>query len=169
MAYANKGSWRLGLLCQSVALFFLFSVAAGCAGKGSVSTRSATAGGGKAPSFELDEELEAELRHVPTDFEIGIPENRYAWERAQLFFKEHTSGGRFVAGRADAVTLSNEGSADTVLYKIEKRPADVGGSRFIFTCTAGRLPVPAATLSVQCRNLARFVQQGFLEKSLIIR
>jgi hypothetical protein len=158
---AGFGASRLLALVGLVAL--LGCAPSGTALKGPKRTAKAE------PAYSLDEELESELRHVPTDFVVPIPENRYAWERAQLFFKEQTSGGKFVAGRGDSVVLSNAGSGDRVTYNVEKQTTATGGSRFVFSCAAGSAPVPTEILSVQCRNLARFVQQGILEKSLIIR
>ena len=116
----------------------------------------------------LNEELEAELRDVALDFVISVPDNRYAWERAQLFFKEHTSGTKFSAGQGDAIKLSNSSATDPVSYTVEKVTVQ-DGSRFRLQCAAGARPLPPDIVTTQCKNLARFIHFGILEQSLLIR
>jgi len=114
----------------------------------------------------LTEELESELRDVSTDFFLPIPDNRYAWERAQLFFKEHTSQSTFSAGRRDSISLSNSAVRDPVMFQVEKI-GSVNGSRFKLSCAQGTAQLSPDELSIQCKNMARFVHFGILEKSLL--
>lgn len=145
-----------------------------CAGCASVNWQDGSAGLRRSLRPEsntlarLDEELEAELRDVATDFTMQIPDSRYAWERAQLFFKEHTTKGHFSAGRADAVILTNSGSQDVVVYTVTKSTAS-SGTRFSLACVSGAQRLSADTLAIQCKNLARFIHLGVLEQSLILR
>lgn len=138
-------------------------LSSGCVGKGGIS--------GDQAFQELEvvtslDQVLSEVKNTPTRFSLGIPDSTYGWERAQLFFKEHTSRSNFSAGKDNLIILTNPKDKDPISYRVEKRDIK-HGIEFFVSCKSGSHSLPPEKISLACRNLARFIREGRLEESLI--
>src|SRR5437016_4285934 len=100
-----------------------------CALHGAVSTRQYPALKDSRASYHVvtpQAQVLAEVMKTPTDFFLTYPDCKYGWERAQLFFRNHTSKSNYVAGRGDVEVLSNKGTGDATVYSVERRSAPEG-------------------------------------------
>lgn len=113
-------------------------------------------------------EILDQVRKTPTEFVMPVSESRYAWERAELFFKKHTAESQFSAGKGDAIILSNPGKSERINYAVERRSIPAG-PKFSVRCSANSGSVPQEEINIQCRNLARFIRDGVLEETFINR
>ena len=113
-------------------------------------------------------EILEQVRNSPTEFTLAVTDTRYAWERAELFFKKHTAQSKFSAGKGDSVTLSNSSAKERITYMVEKHGVKAG-TRFSVRCSSSTQGVAREEVNVQCRNLARFIREGVLEESFVYR
>jgi len=150
---------------QFVALVLLAGALLGCAPALHIEKVSAPL-----PTYErvtMEEALREEVANSPVSFVLNHYESNYAWERAKIFFKEHTTG--FLGERKvspDKLLLSNiESAKDKYVYEVE-RSRSAEGFRYHITCFSNEF-AGLDQSQVNARNLARFIRMGQLERSLL--
>lgn len=108
-----------------------------------------------------------EVLSTPRTFVLDYYENTYAWERAKIFFKEHTTsflGERKIS--AEKTLLSNiESSKDRYAFEVERSKIPEG-FKYQINCFMNELSGEDRS-DLNARNLARFIQKGQLERSLL--
>ncbi len=160
---------------------FLFLL--GCRSPGSVSLKPIAQPESPLVAVETpeDQALQA-LASAPRDFQLEFGEAQYAWERAQMFFRTHTDGSFMKMASSSPTGLSQDyasltnapggklrsGGRDTFIYEVRKMPVR-GGYRFLVSCTPGTSSGDQRAAKRNALNLARFIRDGKLEVSLLVR
>ena len=144
------------------------SAAVGCGINAPLSRQSS-----KQPTIEAVEAVTVEqqardaISKTPVEFIAHLPAAHYSWERAQLFFREHTTKSGFIAGRSDTLILSNRNTqADPMIFEVERHIIP-DGYRFILHCAPKGSVADADAVNLSCRNVARFIKDGVLEESFL--
>ena len=115
-----------------------------------------------------DQALE-EILKTPTQFVQNYPNAQYAWDRAQMFFKDHTSRSKFVAGPGGEIGISNRNStSDPFIYDVTRRDVPTG-AQFTLRCMPRTGNANDRNAELNCKNLARFIRDGTLESGLLVR
>jgi hypothetical protein len=104
-----------------------------------------------------------EIRATPSTFKLSAEEDRPTWTRAKIFF-ENFNGGNPVLG--DGVMKSSPSTASKVHYTIEKRWSG-DGYRYTVLSQTPKTPTAPDQLMLYSKNVARFLQTGYLEVSLL--
>ena len=125
-------------------------------------------------SYRVEESIEdaalKEIQATPTRFSVSYGDDRYSWERAQLFFGKYITHGKppltKIVGKN--WTLSNattqQGKYNFTVQKIEASK----NYEYVVGCTA-RVGGDTRTAELNARNFARFIRDGKLEVSLLDR
>lgn len=111
----------------------------------------------------------AAVNAMPLEFKVDYRQEAFAWERAQLFFKSYLPGA--------VPRLRNLPRGGTLLqvtavkhyrysYTVEKYPSN-RGVVFIVKCKAISPHATSALAQRNAQNLARFIRDGQLERSMI--
>lgn len=118
-----------------------------------------------------EDQARAEVLAAPTEFIIPMDQDRYAWERARFFLENYGSG---TGGPSNAVVkvvgsrrgLSSAPGESPYTYEVFK---DFGsdGYRYSVRCSSDNGDVRDAALNAG--NFARFIKDGKLEVSLLVR
>lgn len=111
-----------------------------------------------------------EVLKSPTDFEVSIEQDRYAWERAHLFLESYVDVKRAPLRPITKVVGSRWGLASPpvqagYVYEVWRETIP-DGFHYSVRCVAG----PQASqqqAALNAANLARFIQNGKLEVSLL--
>lgn len=104
-----------------------------------------------------------EIRATPSTFKLSAEEDRPTWTRAKIFF-ENFNGGNPVLG--DGVMKSSPSTASKVHYTIEKK-WNGDGYRYTVLSQTPNMPTAPDQLMLYSKNVARFLQTGYLEVSLL--
>ena len=119
---------------------------------------------------QLGQESLDELLRVPTTFGLSYAEDAVAWDRAMLFFKEYTSGFKYlISSRGPNLIehklITSDTGVDSYLCEVNKteRQAD-----FIYSvsCSSNDDSISIRQVKLNTHNLARFIREGRLEVSL---
>ena len=105
-----------------------------------------------------------ELEGYPTTFIVDSSTDNDIWLRAKSFFTLYVEG----ASKNSATILhSDNNTTDQVLFKIEKK--DNGDQvKYIVSCVPKTgSPISTTIADQNARNVARFLQEGKLELSLM--
>jgi hypothetical protein len=112
-----------------------------------------------------------EVLSMPTEFEVSLEQDRYAWERAR-FFLENYSGTEGEPHNAVVKVVGSRrglGSAPSTsteyAYEVFK-DFYAGGYRYSVQCVAGPSG-QSQQAALNAGNLARFIRDGKLEVSLL--
>jgi hypothetical protein len=125
-----------------------------------------------------DQALQAVMK-APLEFTVSFDEDQHAWDRARLFLRQYTLRGVVVdqelpygEGKLSNVIQSKNALGDfrpePYLYTIERR-LTTEGFRYLVQCQVGDSRGDPMYANRNGRNLARFVQAGSLELSLLVR
>lgn len=127
----------------------------------------------------VQDQARAAINATPTEFEVTLMKDESAWDRARYFLASFTasgvrvndtgSGGKLRLSNASLTGSSTQNKApDKFEYLIEKQRK---GAVYLYRvqCRAtGQNPDAAAALR-NARNLSRFIADGSLEVSLLVR
>ncbi|MBX7136764.1 MAG: hypothetical protein K1X83_02185 [Oligoflexia bacterium] len=127
--------------------------------------------------FEVISPLEQSsqaIKATPTDFFVDFGADVHAWERVSVFFDEfspkfeiESDGSTIPQMKINSAPLPE----NRYIYRVSKRPAR-GGYRYNVACDSNLLasPPPERQNARQnAQNLARFIRDGQLERSLLAR
>lgn len=136
------------------------------------------------PSIEVitsEEQALEEVMKMPKQFVVKYSESHHAAERVQLFLTTYTGGAQVEdnQGASQATVFSNVKSAkDKFAYQIERTTAP-DGFQYIVICepvssganwnSVVSNSVDVETADKNARNVARFIRDGQLEVSLLVR
>lgn len=151
-------------LCAVVALCFLTN----CSSRPRIDYEPVNTSNIRVQAISPKEQAIEDISKMPTQFVQGYPAAQYAWDRAQIFFKNHTSQSRFSAGSGSEIRISNRASLqDPYIFEVSRKDGPTG-AQFAVRCLprSGNANDPMAELN--CKNLARFVRDGTLETSLLV-
>jgi hypothetical protein len=108
---------------------------------------------------------------TPTEFDVSIEQDRYAWERARFFLENYSGTEGEPHNAVVKVVGSRRGlgsapsTANQYSYEVFK-DFYAGGYRYSVNCVAG--PGGASQqAALNAGNLARFIRDGKLEVSLL--
>jgi len=159
---------------QNCLLLLLIIFLAGCSA-GAVSNTQARSvqDTTRQPQWEIEvETIEdqaiAEILSTPTEFVVTYSDDHYSWERAMIFLQSHTSKQSFqhISSPQEMVIVSNHGAMqDNYWYNVEKASHPEGWFYRVKVLPAGAGSHHLADRNA--RNLARFIRNGILERSLI--
>jgi hypothetical protein len=117
------------------------------------------------------DQARAEVLAAPTEFLVPIEQDRFAWERARFFLENYGSGSGSPSNAVVKVVGSRRGlssapGASAYTYEVFK---DFGsdGYRYSVRCSAHNGDAEDAALNAG--NFARFIKDGKLEVSLLVR
>lgn len=150
---------------------------AGCAPSDSV-RRGSIANLSHASAYEKleieatpQDQAKAEVLAAPTEFLVPIEQDRFAWERARFFLENYGSGTGSPSNAVVKVVGSRRGLSSApgtspYTYEVFK---DFGadGYRYSVRCSATNGDAEDAALNAG--NFARFIKDGKLEVSLLVR
>ena len=113
-----------------------------------------------------------EVLAMPTDFDITLEQDRFAWERARFFLENYSADGVEHGNPVVKVVGSRRGlgSAPTVSsysYEVFK-DFYAGGYRYSVRCVPGPQGESRQAM-LNAGNFARFIRDGKLEVSLLPR
>ena len=128
-----------------------------------------------------DQALHA-IAAAPREFQLNFGEAQYAWERTQIFFSSHTDGAFLkmaseggTSGSENYASITNapggrvrSGAKDNFIYDVRKIPVR-GGFRFQVNCVPASATGDKNAAKRNALNLARFIKNGELEASLLVR
>lgn len=127
------------------------------------------------PRFEIEiETVEQQARQAvaaaPLEFTVPLREADEAWTRATIFFSQYTSAaGRIREAGPRALEISTESdSADQYRYSV-RRVITPQGYRFSVACAPNGDSANPELAERNGRNVARFIGEGILEVSLLVR
>lgn len=117
-----------------------------------------------------------EIQATPTHFILEFENDQYAWERAQLFFKEFTSHTSKTESDLPVWNMELSSAAsirDRFLYRVRKNLTR-DGFEYIIEAEPNRKLSGVNTKAIfdaqlNSKNLARFIKEGALERSLLVR
>jgi len=129
----------------------------------------------------VDYEIEAsvqdqafeEVRKQPTSFVVTSGEDVHAWERANFFFnrylkQEGQKGVMKAVHNGNAVVLTSK-ALQVGRFDFEVRKTDTyNGIHYDVRCVS-RKAGNGDSANINARNLARFIQTGNLEVSLLVK
>jgi len=152
-------------------LIFTISVFTACSASVSPQRemqRTSQSSGWEVEVETITDQAIAEILNTPTEFVVSFPDDHHSWERAMLFLDKHTTrkSVQHIMDPEELLIVSNYGETrDSYWYNIEKISHPEG---WLYRIRA----VPALSGNHQladrnARNLARFIRNGILERSLI--
>jgi hypothetical protein len=121
----------------------------------------------------VDDQARELVANTQTYFQMNLDDAPAAWDRAKLFLEKYLSADGSRAGVVTKIVgarwgLSN-GSSSTGSYVYEVWREDVqDGYKFKVSCKP-KQGASAQLAELNARNLARFIQDGRLELSLLAR
>ncbi len=156
-----------------VSLSLLVSLCAcslGSSEKGSIADMVGASQHGLEVAATPEDLARAEVLSSPTDFEVTIDQDRYAWERTHLFLESYVDPAKAPIRPITKVVGSRWGLASPpvqagYVYEVW-REAVPNGFRYSVRCVPG----PQASkqqAALNAANLARFIRDGKLEVSLL--
>ncbi|MDC0358173.1 hypothetical protein OAO01_05095 [Oligoflexia bacterium] len=113
----------------------------------------------------------AAVEASPVEFKVPIEQEGYAWERAKIFFQQYQ------ADRAPKTKALSHGGLrlygrypdrHSYTYQVEKYPSRTGAMFFV-KCTPRGSTATRSIANRNSKNLARFIREGKLEVSLLVR
>lgn len=112
----------------------------------------------------------SEVLQSPTDFEVSIEQDRYAWERTQLFLESYIDPQRAPIRPITKIVGSRWGLASPpvqggYVYEVWREAIPDGFHYSVRCLAAPELSKDQAVLNAA--NLARFIRDGKLEVSLL--
>lgn len=117
------------------------------------------------------DQARAEVLAAPTEFLVAIEQDRFAWERARFFLENYGSGSGVPSNAVVKVVGSRRGlssapGSSPYTYEVFK---DFGsdGYRYSVRCLANNGDAGDAALNAG--NFARFIKDGKLEVSLLVK
>jgi len=116
----------------------------------------------------IEDQAIAEVLGAPTEFVVTFSDDHHSWERAILFLERHTSKQAFqyISSPQEMIIVSNHGAVqDNYWYNVEKASHPEGWFYRVKAVSAGAGSHHLADRNA--RNLARFIRNGILERSLI--
>lgn len=142
-------------------LSFLLLITLGCSNQARNSAQRV--------QVEHDSVTEIALQEVmatPTEFFIPVEEDRFAWGRARMFFEQKEGAKPSIISTPSHTEVSNSNTkGDKYLYRVIRQPA-AGGFQYTVTCRP-RLATGANLCKRNAKNVARFVKDGSLERTLL--
>jgi|LauGreDrversion4_2_1035121.scaffolds.fasta_scaffold337681_2 hypothetical protein len=118
-----------------------------------------------------EDQARDEILAAPTEFLVAIEQDRFAWERARFFLENYGGGSgtpsnavvKFVGSRRG---LSSAPGPSPYTYEVFK-DFTPEGYRYSVRCvtTSG----DGSDAALNAGNFARFIREGKLERSLIVR
>jgi len=117
-----------------------------------------------------EQQAREEVVAMPTDFEVSIEQDRYAWERARFFLENYGSGTGSPSNAVVKVVGSRRGLASSprdssYVYEVFKDFNSTGYRYSVRCLPQGGGEMGAASLNAG--NFARFIRDGKLEVSLL--
>ena len=119
-----------------------------------------------------EDQAREEVLAMPTDFEVSLDQDTYAWERARFFLENYGAGTTAPANAVVKVVGSRRGLASSpsqsaYTYEVFKDFISTG-YRYSVRCVpgAGR---ESSEASLNAGNFARFIRDGKLELSLLVQ
>ena len=130
-------------------------------------------GGRRGPRPEVEvvtveQQALAEIEAAPLDFVVPLERDTRAWERARTFFELYAApqSGKTLASPED-LRISNSGDPlAKYVYYVERMPHRQG-VRYTVRCQANAPGADSYLADRNARNLARFIRDGTLERSLL--
>ena len=112
-----------------------------------------------------------EVLSMPTEFDVSIDQDRYAWERARFFLENYSGEGSESHNAVVKVVGSRRGlgsvRSPSSQYEYEVfKDFHSGGYRYSVNCVA-RSGGESQQAILNAGNLARFIRDGKLEVSLL--
>jgi hypothetical protein len=123
---------------------------------------TACAAGPQIEVISRDQQILEEVDEAPTQFTVPKQGDREVWNRAHFFFHDYTGGAAKVTSHE--ITTSAPGSS--YHYRVTRSPERNDLIHYEVSCT----PVKGDEAYAQrnARNLARFLKDGHLERSLLV-
>ena len=137
---------------------------------GSIADLSQASAHGLEVAATPEQQAREEVLATPTDFDISIEQDRYAWERARFFLENYGSGTGSPSNAVVKVVGSRRGLASSpressYVYEVFK-DFNSSGYRYSVRCVPSGAGEMAAA-SLNAGNFARFIRDGKLEVSLL--
>jgi hypothetical protein len=138
--------------------------------RGSLADLSQASAHGLEVEATPEEQARDEVMSTPTEFEVSIEHDRYAWERARFFLEKYSSPDsethnpvvKIVGSRRGLASPPTNGSYSYEVFK-DFHP---DGYRYSVQC----IPGPGGEIRqalLNASNFARFIRDGKLEVSLL--
>lgn len=113
---------------------------------------------------------------TPTQFVVEFPNDPTSWERAFIFFNKYTERQSIYESDKPVWNskISNDNApADSFYYEVTRR-LESNGFRYNISCTTNPKHMNSGINSqdqaqLNARNLARFIRDGTLEVSLLVK
>lgn len=125
------------------------------------------------PAYEIEvvtveDLINEEIAEASTDFVLPFSEDEIAWTRAKIFFERYLAQNQPAAFSEHRNKVTNRGAADQrFVYAVTREPAKEG-MRYTVKCD----PAQATDISYaerNAKNLARFIAEGTLELTLLVK
>lgn len=117
--------------------------------------------------ISVREQALAEVRRTPIDFVVPALRDKGAWERAQTFFQLYLGGGKPADVSVGESLITNGGSRRAkYVYEVERNP-EREGIHYSVRCTPHGAAADHSAARLNAQNLARFIKDGTLERSLL--
>ncbi|MEY4667687.1 MAG: hypothetical protein RL518_386 [Pseudomonadota bacterium] len=118
-----------------------------------------------------EDQARDEVLAAPTEFVVPIEQDRFAWERARFFLENYGAGGTTPSNAVVKVVGSRRGLSSApgpspYTYEVFKDFA-TDGYRYSVRCVA--TDGHAGDAALNAGNFARFIRDGKLEVSLLVR
>lgn len=117
-----------------------------------------------------EEQALEEVLATPTDFDVPIEQERFAWERARLFLESYSGGETGPVNAVVRVVGNRRGLASAPgrsAYSYEVLKEFLGDTyRYSVRCVATADGHPQGA-TINAANFARFIRDGKLEVSLL--
>ena len=117
------------------------------------------------------DQARAEVLATPTEFLVPIEQDRFAWERARFFLENYGTGSGAPSNAVVKVVGSRRGlssapGSSSYTYEVFK-DFSADGYRYSVRCSASNGDTQDSALNAG--NFARFIRDGKLEVSLLVR
>jgi len=118
-----------------------------------------------------EDQARDEILAAPTEFFVPIEQDRFAWERARFFLENYGGGGATPSNAVVKVVGSRRGLSSAAgpspyTYEVFK-DFSPEGYRYSIRCVTTNGDTSNAALNAG--NFARFIRDGKLEVSLLVR
>ncbi len=118
-----------------------------------------------------EEQARDEILAAPTEFVVPIEEDRFAWERARFFLENYGGGGAAPSNAVVKVVGSRRGLSSSpgpspYTYEVFK---DFSGEGYRYSIRCLTTNGDASDAALNAGNFARFIREGKLELSLLVR
>jgi hypothetical protein len=118
-----------------------------------------------------EDQARDEILAAPTEFVVPIEQDRFAWERARFFLENYGGGGGTPSNAVVKVVGSRRGLSSApgpspYTYEVFK---DFSGEGYRYSVRCVTTNGDGSDAALNAGNFARFIREGKLEVSLLVR